>query len=235
MKRKIDEWDDVAWATDIALNHCTPATRGVWKDLLTAMRLAGCTGELRGTVEQLAVSARCSAADLSLALTDLQTTGAADVSVRNGVVTVVNRRMSRKEKKRQADAARQLKHRQGCVSHDCHAEKTGHQNENQCDAPVCISTPLEESNSSREKKPLRNKFIPPTLDEVRSYFREKGTHVDPELFFNHYEANGWVQGSRAKPVVNWKACLVTWERNPLRGGGGSQKTFGGVDPNAFPE
>lgn len=31
-------------------------------------------------------------------------------------------------------------------------------------------------------------------------------------FFDHYEANGWVQGNRAKPVVNWKAAARNWQR-----------------------
>ena len=53
-------------------------------------------------------------------------------------------------------------------------------------------------------------FIPPTLDEVKAYFEERGTSISPDAFWAHYEANGWVQ-SRGKPIKNWKACLTTWE------------------------
>jgi hypothetical protein len=32
------------WRTDPAVSLCTPAARGVWIDLLTAMHQAGCSG-----------------------------------------------------------------------------------------------------------------------------------------------------------------------------------------------
>ena len=59
--------------------------------------------------------------------------------------------------------------------------------------------------------PARKKFVPPTLKEVSAYCLEKHYHVDPELFVDHYEANGWKQG-RGKPIVDWKAAVRTWER-----------------------
>lgn len=99
------------WLKDPALSLCTPATRGVWIDLLSAMHEAGRVGSLSGTREQLARLARCVPADLAQALTDLQTTGAADVSERNGCVTVTNRRMVREAKERADNALRQAKHR----------------------------------------------------------------------------------------------------------------------------
>lgn len=115
------------WMKDPAVSICTPATRGVWIDLLSAMHEAGRSGELCGTPEQLARLARCSTADLSLALTDLQTTGAAVVSNRNGVVTVINRRMKRDAEKRDRDLKRQRKHRgiddpEYGLSRDCHSD-----------------------------------------------------------------------------------------------------------------
>jgi hypothetical protein len=109
------------WLKDPALSLCAPAARGVWIDLLCAMHEAGRSGELRGTYEQLARVARCSTADVIQSLTDLQATGAADVTERNGVVTVVNRRMKREAKERNGNRLRQRKRR---GSRDCHAEVT---------------------------------------------------------------------------------------------------------------
>lgn len=99
------------WLKDPALSLCSPATRGVWMDLLCRMHEAGRVGTLEGTVEQLCRLSRCVPADLALALTDLQTTGAAAVTERNGVVTLVNRRMNREAKEREANALRQARHR----------------------------------------------------------------------------------------------------------------------------
>lgn len=63
-------------------------------------------------------------------------------------------------------------------------------------------------------------FIPPSLEEVREYCAERARlgkpQVDPEQFYAHYTANGWVQGSRNKPVRNWKACVWTWEGSDFR-------------------
>jgi hypothetical protein len=90
---------------------CTPATRGVWMDLLCAMHQSGRSGELRGTTDQIARLARSSTAELTQALTELQTTGTADVTFRNKDVTVINRKMKREAKDRAGTALRVMKHR----------------------------------------------------------------------------------------------------------------------------
>jgi hypothetical protein len=104
------------WLKDPQLSLCAPATRGVWIDLICAMHELDRSGELRGTKEQLSRLARCSTVDLALALTDLQTSKAAEVTERNGVVTVRNRRMWREYRERVAAAKRkqrQRKHEHG--------------------------------------------------------------------------------------------------------------------------
>jgi hypothetical protein len=101
------------WLKDPKLSLCAPATRGVWMDLICAMHELDRSGELRGTMEQLSRLARCSTVELAQALTDLQTTGAAGVTDRNGVVTVVNFRMQREHRDRLNATARVSKHRRG--------------------------------------------------------------------------------------------------------------------------
>lgn len=64
---------------------------------------------------------------------------------------------------------------------------------------------------------VKSGMVPPTLDEVAAYCRERKNSLDPELFWNHYQANGWVQGKN-KPVKDWKACVVTWEKNAIARG-----------------
>src|SRR5690554_1534820 len=61
------------------------------------------------------------------------------------------------------------------------------------------------SSSSKKKK-----FTPPELDEVKSYFKEKkSTSKQADMFFNHFESNGWMVGGRAK-MKNWKAAARNW-------------------------
>ena len=70
------------------------------------------------------------------------------------------------------------------------------------------------------------KFIPPTVEEVAAYCNERNNAVDPELFVDHYEANGWVQGSSRKKIKDWKACVRTWEKNGI-----NRQNYGTTETN----
>lgn len=70
-----------------------------------------------------------------------------------------------------------------------------------------INTDTDTDTDIDTKKPKNKK---PTLEEVKQYFKEQNTIIDPEAFFYHYETNGWVQGKN-KPIKDWKSCLKTWE------------------------
>ena len=61
---------------------------------------------------------------------------------------------------------------------------------------------------SREKK--RKRFVPPTLDEVKAYCKERNNDVDAQKFFDYYEQGQW-KDSKGNPVKNWKQKLITWE------------------------
>lgn len=60
-------------------------------------------------------------------------------------------------------------------------------------------------------KPTRKNFIPPTLEEVKTYCRERQNDVDAERFINHYTSNGWMVGKNK--MKDWKAAVRTWERS----------------------
>lgn len=57
----------------------------------------------------------------------------------------------------------------------------------------------------------RKKFAPPTLEEVKAYAEQRHSCVDPNMFFEYFDAGGWVD-SRGNPVRNWKQKFLTWER-----------------------
>lgn len=52
-------------------------------------------------------------------------------------------------------------------------------------------------------------FVPPTVEEVRSFVSEQGYSVDAERFVNFYASKGWVVGR--SPMKDWKAAVRTWE------------------------
>lgn len=82
------------------------------------------------------------------------------------------------------------------------------------------SLPEKEKEKEKEGNGVaaapRPRFSPPSLEEVRSHCATKGSSIDPETFWNYYQANGWVQG-RGKPIKDWKACVTTWEKNTFGG------------------
>lgn len=70
------------------------------------------------------------------------------------------------------------------------------------------------------KLPKRTRFIPPTVNEVRSFCQENGYFIDPERFVDYYEANGWMAGrSRMK---DWKAAVRNWNRRETPNNGASE-------------
>ncbi len=217
------KWDVDAWLNDENLARCSSAARGVWSSLVSLMHRAGQMGQLRGTCDELAIRARCSSADMLHALTELRTTGAADVHERNGVVIVVNRRMSREARKRQLAADRQFKRRNGGASRESNADVIDEFELQERDVSISMN-PSGSDVSDSQKDPLREevikrkRFQKPSVEEVRSYCAEKGYKIDAEYFVAFYEANGWVQGKSSKPVRNWRMCLFTWSRNKQFGG-----------------
>lgn len=74
----------------------------------------------------------------------------------------------------------------------------------------------------------RRNFSAPTLDELSDYvFETMGNPKKPRPWpedkcknfsaqiFDHYTANGWVQGKSRKPIVDWRAAVRTCIRNEM--------------------
>lgn len=72
-----------------------------------------------------------------------------------------------------------------------------------------IEEPINNTNTINNT----NKFIKPTLEEVKKYCDERKNGIDAEAFIAFYESKGWKVGS--SPMKNWKAAIITWEKkNP---------------------
>lgn len=61
-------------------------------------------------------------------------------------------------------------------------------------------------NRGQKKK---KEFIPPTLEEIQAYCKERKNNVNAEKFFDFYSPD-WID-SNGKPVLNWKQKVITWE------------------------
>lgn len=72
----------------------------------------------------------------------------------------------------------------------------------------------KENDSSPPKSPsrgTREKFIPPTVDEVREYCQSRNNGIDPEAFVDFYASKGWMVGKNH--MKDWKAAVRTWEQS----------------------
>jgi len=105
------QWFVSDWLTDPQVSICEPATRGILMDWICNMQLLDRSGSITGKRDILARLGRCTIVQVDAALQDLNTTQAADVTFRNDVVTVTNRRMKREYLARKNGAIRVQRHR----------------------------------------------------------------------------------------------------------------------------
>lgn len=74
----------------------------------------------------------------------------------------------------------------------------------------------KEKEKEKEISPLnpprgkRERFTPPTVEDVTAYCLERQNGIDPEEFVSFYASKGWKVGS--SPMRDWKAAVITWEK-----------------------
>lgn len=61
------------------------------------------------------------------------------------------------------------------------------------------------------------RFVPPTLEEVQAYCRERGNKVNAARFLAYYTSVNWYRGKTK--IKDWKACVRTWEHDDRQPGG----------------
>ena len=59
-------------------------------------------------------------------------------------------------------------------------------------------------------KPHATKFIPPTVEQVQKYCKERNNNINAEEFIDHYETSNWFRGNTK--IKSWAACVRTWEK-----------------------
>lgn len=83
------------------------------------------------------------------------------------------------------------------IEHSCHEE------------PVELT--INDLLTIKPPKPKTNRFVKPTVEEIKAYCEERKNSVDAEKFLNYYESNGWKVGKN--PMKDWKAAVRTWEKS----------------------
>ena len=73
------------------------------------------------------------------------------------------------------------------------------------DTDTITNSDSDNGNSKKIKQ-----FIPPTLEEVEAYCKERGNNINPQSFVDFYSSKGWMVGKNK--MKDWKACVRTWEQ-----------------------
>ena len=68
----------------------------------------------------------------------------------------------------------------------------------------------EPKKQGRKECATHSRFIPPSVEDVTAYCRERSNNVDPQRFVDYYTAAGWKRGNTA--IRDWRACVRTWEK-----------------------
>lgn len=118
-KQIAEWWYPKDWLTDMELHKASATARGVWIDLLNHMMLNK-TGSVTGTVDELAQLASCSPQDIDHFIEEVKRCKFAGVRTvvrrdSHKIVTVMSRRLTRKENKRKSSRLRQERHRRNAT------------------------------------------------------------------------------------------------------------------------
>lgn len=72
------------------------------------------------------------------------------------------------------------------------------------------SNSVQIRESKADKPPTRQRFSPPSVEDVATYCHEKGYTIDPGRFVDYYASVGWKVGKN--PMRDWKAAVRAWAR-----------------------
>ena len=86
--------------------------------------------------------------------------------------------------------------------------------------------PKEKEKEKEKEKDKKEKFTPPTVEQVAAYCRERGNNIDAEYFVAYNENRNWTL-STGRKMKDWRLAVVTWEKNsfskPQAAGKGATK------------
>jgi len=70
---------------------------------------------------------------------------------------------------------------------------------------------INDNDNKKNKSKKESRFIPPTIEEIRTYATEKGYEfVDAEMFWNFYESKNWMVGKNK--MSKWRSAVANWNK-----------------------
>jgi hypothetical protein len=81
-------------------------------------------------------------------------------------------------------------------------------------------TNKNDKNVKNDKNNISNIFVPPTLEEIQAYCKERNNGVDAQRWYDFYLSKGWMVGKNK--MKDWKAAVRTWEKGGAQSGANKQ-------------
>jgi hypothetical protein len=190
------------WIRDTRI--LSPLSRGIWVDMLCFMWYAVERGKLEGTPEDFHRQLSCTEREFNKAINEINFKKIADVTICNGIVTVINRRMRKEEKERESTRLRVKRHRNVYVTDDMKRDGNDSGNDK-------VTPPSSYSYSLTCTKVhydiAANCFINITKNHLKKW-REAfpAINVDQEI----KKAEAWVMTHPKNKKSNWEKFLNNW-------------------------
>jgi len=77
--------------------------------------------------------------------------------------------------------------------------------------PPEIEIEIERERKIKREIEIKN-IIPPTLEMVSKYCKERNNKIDPQAFIDHNSVRGWRPKGSNTRMKDWQAAIRTWER-----------------------
>ena len=222
MKLPFMKWYCGDWKKDPCVSMCSPATRGIWFDLLNAMHELDQSGIITGTLDSLARAGRCSLAELETALEELASTDVANVTrsvTRDGnvtakceIVTLKNRRMVREAHARKSHNERQSRYRARQNGHEIpqsdgevtpyihvHVQKSGSSNSNFRDKNNSVGEREVRAKAARSRLLPDEEFLAQL--QANDAYKRLNVRLCFEKMLNWCVMNG--KPATRKRLINW--------------------------------
>lgn len=189
------------WRTDTVLRRCSLETRGFWLEMLCAMYEQG-VFRITGTYEELGQLASCSESIAAKSCIELKSKNVADVTLGNGCVTLLSRRLKRELTSKENTRLRVRRHRSN--------------------ADVTVQSNKKEviSNKKEEEKREEAATPPPALESVADDLAIQATEKAFNIRLDLSEKQVIV-AAVPKPLVQYWPAFVTarsvgWANKPRR-------------------
>lgn len=99
------------------------------------------------------------------------------------------------------------------------SEKPSPDTDTDTDTDIDIDKDIDKRYVGEQRK--CNPFIPPSVEDVRAYCRERNNNIDAQHFVDWYSSKGWMIGK--SKMKDWRASVRTWERREATGFSGSTR------------